>query len=1180
MPAAPNDQVQPADINLPLIRANENRRIGIGELLKSVDDMSAPATPRQTFNHNSDSGQRLTSLTPDPDNAIVITHVSGGTGGAGGSGGREGGSGGVGKGPSFQATNMHVMIQKQSAEDREIINWTSPINFFPRQADILAGRQPGTGEWLLQESLFKRWKACEIRALWCHGMPGAGKTVLASIVVDHLQTNLAEEKAGVAVLYLDHRATETQSPTNLLAALWHQLACERPVSSRVHEIYKKHYPRGMRPSRTEVDCVLGSVISEYKRVFIIVDALDEYPEELRNTLLHDLWNLGPAVRLMLTSRPHISIDHIILNIESLEIRANEEDIRKYLEGQIRDSPRLSRHIQKSPALRELIEDKIVKRSDGMFLLAKLHIDSIVNKLNVAAIQDALNKLSTNLHGAYHDIVERINRASEEERQLAWRTLSWVLNAKTPLRHSWLQAALAVDPDSTELDPNRQTDIDLILSLCAGLVVIDKVDDKVRLIHYTTQTYLQDHVHTSMFPRPPSEITLTCFTYMSLVFRAFPNLLRNEYLLFTYNPFLHYAVEYCLVHARGRPEIDVKGAILSFLADCTVWWRLWNWKHGGRQSPPDKLQIALAFHLEQISSHIIQQDGPGNLLQEAASRGATDTVRILLRNGASEENEGGALQEAVTRGHQEIVGLLLVHDAEKHCNSTVLQGNGNTESTGLEHRNRYGTSLCQAAWMGNEAIMMLLIQHGADINAKDGQCVSALQAVSWKGHEAAVKLLLKHGVDVNAEGGGYGCALQLASMRGHEIIVKMLLEYGANINGGGGKHGNALQSASERGHEPVVRVLLKHGVDVNAAGGEYGSALQAASWEGHEGIVRLLLEHGADINAADGEYGSALEGASRRGHAAVVKLLLQHTDINARGAKYDNILQAASEEGHEAVVKMILELSTEVNAGDGKYSSMLQVASERGHEALVRVLLEHGVDVNAGGGEYGSALQAASWNGHEAIVRLLLELGANVNARIGKYGNSLQAASWHGHGGVVKVLLEHGADVNAGGGKSCTALQLASVRGHQAVVELLLSHGADVNAADGEYGSALQLASERGHEAVVKLLLDIGADVNASYYGGGALQLASARGHVAVVELLLEYGADVNAEDDIYGSALQSASMGGHEAVVKLLLRFDADVNAENGMYGSALQLASAGGHEAIVNLLLYFGRDIDAEDGM
>jgi hypothetical protein len=68
---------------------------------------------------------------------------------------------------------------------------------------------------------------------------------------------------------------------------------------------------------------------------------------------------------MFTSQLHIIIDDVILNIAALDIEANEEDIRKYVEGQIQESTRLSRHIQKSPTLWELIEDKIVKRSGGM-----------------------------------------------------------------------------------------------------------------------------------------------------------------------------------------------------------------------------------------------------------------------------------------------------------------------------------------------------------------------------------------------------------------------------------------------------------------------------------------------------------------------------------------------------------------------------------------------------------------------------------------------------------------------------------------------------------------------------------------------------------------------------------------------------------------------------------------------
>ncbi|KAJ7321988.1 hypothetical protein DFH08DRAFT_788589 [Mycena albidolilacea] len=252
-----------------------------------------------------------------------------------------------------------------AAERRQIIEWISPLNFFPRQADILSARQPGTGEWLLQDTTFKRWKAGETRAIWCRGMPGAGKTVLTSIVVNDLRENLANETIGVAVLYLDHKATEAHTPTNLLAGIWQQLALGKPMASLVHELYNKHRERSTRPSLQEIYSVLHAAVSDYTCVFVVIDALDEYPEDYRDTLLRHLWNLGSTARLMLTSRPHIGVDHIIPNVETLDVRASVEDIRRYLEGQILKSSRMSRHVNKPSGLRESIEDKIVKRSDGM-----------------------------------------------------------------------------------------------------------------------------------------------------------------------------------------------------------------------------------------------------------------------------------------------------------------------------------------------------------------------------------------------------------------------------------------------------------------------------------------------------------------------------------------------------------------------------------------------------------------------------------------------------------------------------------------------------------------------------------------------------------------------------------------------------------------------------------------------
>ncbi|KAJ7094770.1 hypothetical protein C8R44DRAFT_951374, partial [Mycena epipterygia] len=369
-------------------------------------------------------------------------------------------------------------------ERDQIIEWYSPLNFFLRQADIFNNRQPGTGQWLLEHDLFKKWESGTTNRIWCCGMPGAGKTVLVSIVVDHLRTQPEAHNLGVAVIYLNHKETDTHSPSNLLASLWRQLVLRKPIGSDVHELYQKHREPRTRPTLYEAQTVLRSVIREYSNVFILIDALDEYPEAQRDDLLWRLSRLGPRINLLVTSRPHITINHIT-SFEMLEIRAREGDIRKYLEGRILKSPRLSKHIENSPDLRETMEARIVQRSDGMCL----HIDSLATKLTVQGVREALKSQPQGMRDTFNEVMDRINHQEEEERALAWLVLSWVTNARRPLEPSELRVALAVEEGTTELNAENLLDTENILSVCAGLVIIDKEDNKVRLIHYTIQDYL-------------------------------------------------------------------------------------------------------------------------------------------------------------------------------------------------------------------------------------------------------------------------------------------------------------------------------------------------------------------------------------------------------------------------------------------------------------------------------------------------------------------------------------------------------------------------------------------------------------------------------------------------------------------------------------------------------------------
>ncbi|KAJ7453133.1 ankyrin repeat-containing domain protein [Mycena latifolia] len=1154
----------------------------------------------------------------------------------------------------------------ESAERDEIIKWYAPLNFFLRQADIFSTRQPGTGEWLLNDHKFRAWRSSRGKILWCRGIrftiqphlrqeqgpsknsnsprasfvwpelyqsaygnvlativanrrqtgyestdrPGAGKTVLVSIVVELLRADLERQNPGVAVLYLNHKETDAQSPSNLLAGLWRQLIFEKPMSTTLHRLHAKHREQRTRPSLEDTYSMLCSIVSEHSGVFIVVDALDEYPEELRDILLRHLLALGPTVNLMLTSRPHIKIDHVATNadIETLEIRATAHDIRRYMAAQISKSSRLSRHIKNCPDLQEKMESIIVRRSDGMFLLAKFHIDSLTMKHTIKAVLDTLVNMPNDLNRSYDDIMQRINRQSEDDRILARRTLSWISNVKRPLRPSELREALAVESEATKLDPYNLLDIDTILAVCAGLVIVDEADDLVRLIHYTTQDYL-DRIQADTFPEAQTEIASVCITY--LTFEVFSRKTHDYNNHLVPHSLLDYAVDYGLIHARGKPESGIRHLILSFLKECSAWRKLWNWRHGLEKIPPSAttLFIAAIFRLEHICRYLIKEEGTGGLLQDASLEGLTDVVRILVENGANVDvNEGeydSPLLAASVRGHDDIIRLLLAHGADINL-----------------HGRRYGTALQMAAFFNNKKSARLLIDVGAYINAEAGRYGTALYAAATQGNKEMVHLLLEHGAAVHQEGGHYGTALLRCA------IARVLIEHGANIDEETTIHRatRMLHRAISMGHEDIIRLLLEHGTPVDckgASGYSLDVALQcrryeiadlliargtvgtqfntllhlAAVSEGHDDVVRILV--GAfTLNEREEKFMHYTEMA--KVCYDITDFLIQHrtnaTKIIARGGHLSAVLFTAVLEGHlDGIPRLLLQhgdgaLSFTLNQSDfatarfliehggnvnepGCKGNPLSIASSQGHNGIVRLLIEHAADVNAQCEQYGSALQAASSEGHTEIVSLLLERGADVNAQ-GPYGNALQAASWAGHKDIVGLLTKHSkADINAQGPYG-TALQAASWAGHVAIVGQLLEHGADVGG-EGPNGSALRAASFRGSEEVVRLLIEHGTDINAHSQHGSALQTASFARRQDNVRMLIAHGADVNAPGP-YGSALRAASWAGYEEIVRILIKHGADVNAQ-GPDGSALQAASSGGYRDIVSLLIEHGADVTAK---
>lgn len=264
--------------------------------------------------------------------------------------------------------------RQEDGESRQehwaIVDWLTPINYAPQQSDFIARRQEGTGQWLLDSNEFQVWLKQSEQTMFCPGMPGAGKTIIASIVVDYVYTTFQNDASiGIAYLYCNFRRHQEQKDVYLLANLLKQLVQEQPsMPEKVKSLYNCHKDKRTYPSVSEISKVLQSVAANYSRCFIIVDALDEcqVSDGSRRRLLSELFNLrdNTSVSLFITSRFILEIEKEFKGSISLEIRASHDDVQRYLDGKM---SLLRPFVSKNLTLQAEIKTEIVKAVDGMYV---------------------------------------------------------------------------------------------------------------------------------------------------------------------------------------------------------------------------------------------------------------------------------------------------------------------------------------------------------------------------------------------------------------------------------------------------------------------------------------------------------------------------------------------------------------------------------------------------------------------------------------------------------------------------------------------------------------------------------------------------------------------------------------------------------------------------------------------
>ncbi|KAF8206576.1 ankyrin repeat-containing domain protein, partial [Mycena galopus ATCC 62051] len=779
--------------------------------------------------------------------------------------------------------------------------------------------QTGTGEWLLADAQFQNWLSSSGGVLWCRG-------IRASMVVHHLRDEVQAHTndIGVACIYLDHKDTEAQTIRDLPASLWKELVVDKPMPTTVHKPHDHHRKRGTSPALNDVLQILHSIIAEYSKIYVVLDALDECPELKRDVLLEHLSKAmeGTAVNLFLTSRPHITLHPYFPDTQTLDIRANTGDLYQFVDEYISKSRNLSKHIRTRPELWEEIRTKIISESDGMFLVPKLHLDYLNQKKTVKALRDALQQSPKSLTNLYDQAIERIQSdENEDNRNVARLALIWLANAKRLLSVAELREALAVERGARFLDPENVLDIGDVISACAGLIIEET--PHIRLVHPTTQEYL-DSIQATQFPDAQLIIASTCLTYLSF---DSSNLRGQEgdrrmRKWGEFSSFLSYT-PYCLIHAVGEPELILYDEIKEFLKHGRKWMGNfgpppWNYLNlPGLFSP---LWIAAASNLTKVFSKLFAED-PLSLNETIEGR--------------------SMLSAAAHYGHLDMVRLLVDDfgvDVNAPCRSPGLYA---------------------ASCRGHEPVVRFLLDHGAEPDIVGDFRETALHAAARYGHISVIDTLCRHGAGVNARGKTGDTPLGMASQYGTIEAVQRLLKYGADVNQVAFV---AIAYAAYAGYFEVIRLLVGNGINTRLQGPSYGTGTTVlhAAWTGErENIFRFLLDNGADVNAGGlGDTILHVLCSTRENHSfspsleELVGLLIDKgANVNVEGGSNGTPLGCAAYAGRENICRILIERGAKANLGwtdkDGISCNALWLAVSKGHIGCFNLLRHHGRSEKSG-----------------------------------------------------------------------------------------------------------------------------------------------------------------------------------------------------------------------------------------
>ncbi|OCK92067.1 uncharacterized protein K441DRAFT_615385, partial [Cenococcum geophilum 1.58] len=408
---------------------------------------------------------------------------------------------------AIQLSDLHDSLE--DSEREKILQWISNVPYMNHHRARLKDCLPGSGRWLFKNEKFVQWRKSSVSSLiWLHGIPGSGKSILVSSVIEHLYSENFENKqaAPISYFYCTRNAAEPEraNPDEILRCILEQLSfsgVDPSMREAVVEAYKKKKKeaKGRAPEKLSLSetVELVPLLLENNPAIIVIDALDECDPARRPDLIIALDSIiqesSSLVKVLISSRSDGDIACHLGKWPGVRIeeRDNKVDIEKFVRTKVAQAIEERRLIKGNVS--KQLEDKIIEAltsgAQGMFRWVSLQIQNLCDSRRIKYEGDViaeLGRLPESLVESYDITYQTISNAGETSRTVAERVMKWLICAQRPLKIQELYAAVSLDSEGKYLVPA----IDDLLDACCNMVVPDSELEVFRFAHLSVREYLE------------------------------------------------------------------------------------------------------------------------------------------------------------------------------------------------------------------------------------------------------------------------------------------------------------------------------------------------------------------------------------------------------------------------------------------------------------------------------------------------------------------------------------------------------------------------------------------------------------------------------------------------------------------------------------------------------------------